>query len=88
MMVAPKLPPNHGTVAAVLDCATWLVDASMLHGAPLRLEAGAETARRWQRASPKIGPDLRGPKAERQEARSSRARSPRGSSQGACVLGR
>jgi N-hydroxyarylamine O-acetyltransferase len=37
MMVAPDLPPNHGTVAVDVDEGRFLVDASMLHGEPLPL---------------------------------------------------
>ena len=43
MLVAPDLPPNHGTVSVQLDGATWLVDASLLHGTPLRLDPARET---------------------------------------------
>ena len=43
MLVAPAQPPNHGTVSVSLDGATWLVDASILHGEPLRLERAGET---------------------------------------------
>jgi arylamine N-acetyltransferase len=43
MLVAPDLSPNHGTVSVRLDGATWLVDASLLHGAPLRLDPAHET---------------------------------------------
>ena len=44
MLVAPDLPPNHGTVSVSLEGATWLVDASMSHGEPLRLDPERETA--------------------------------------------
>lgn len=43
MLVAPDLPPNHGTTCVRLDGERWLVDASMLHGAPLRLDRARET---------------------------------------------
>jgi len=50
MLAVPDAPPNHGTV--LVDCAgrRYLVDASMLHGAPLALdapEAAAEPDRPW-----------------------------------------
>jgi N-hydroxyarylamine O-acetyltransferase len=38
MLVAPDLPPNHGSVAVRLEGRLHLVDASILHGEPLRLE--------------------------------------------------
>jgi N-hydroxyarylamine O-acetyltransferase len=38
MLVAPDLPPNHGTVAVALDRAQYLVDATMLFQAPLLLD--------------------------------------------------
>lgn len=37
MMVAPDLPPNHGTVSVRIEDRVWLVDASMLHSEPLPL---------------------------------------------------
>ena len=37
MLVAPDLPPNHGTVAVRADGRRWLLDASMLHVEPLLL---------------------------------------------------
>ncbi len=37
MLVAPNIPPNHGTLTVVLDEERYLLDASMLHGEPLRL---------------------------------------------------
>ena len=43
MLVAPELPPNHGTVVATFGEARYLVDCSILHGEPLRLEEDAET---------------------------------------------
>lgn len=38
MLVAPDLPPNHGTVLVDCDGARYVVDASILHGEPLRLD--------------------------------------------------
>ena len=43
MLVAPDLPPNHGSVRVTLGEARYLVDCSILHGEPLRLEEDAET---------------------------------------------
>ncbi len=43
MLVAPDLPPNHGTVLVTFGEARYLVDCSILHGEPLRLEEDAET---------------------------------------------
>jgi N-hydroxyarylamine O-acetyltransferase len=43
MLVAPDLPPNHGTVCVELAGETWLVDTAMLHGEPLRLVPGRES---------------------------------------------
>ncbi|HEY5753914.1 MAG TPA: arylamine N-acetyltransferase [Chthoniobacterales bacterium] len=43
MLVAPNLPPNHGTVLVTLDDARYLVDCSILHGEPLLLHESAET---------------------------------------------
>ncbi len=37
MMVAPDVPPNHGTVTVLLDGVRYVVDPSILHGEPLRL---------------------------------------------------
>jgi N-hydroxyarylamine O-acetyltransferase len=37
MMVAPDLPPNHGTVSVCIEDRVWLVDASMLHSDPLAM---------------------------------------------------
>lgn len=37
MMVAPDLPPNHGTVSVRIEDRVWMVDASMLHCDPLPL---------------------------------------------------
>lgn len=44
MLVAPNLPPNHGTVIVKLDNELFLVDSSILHGEPLRLNKDSETA--------------------------------------------
>ncbi|MEZ4334871.1 MAG: hypothetical protein R3F35_24195 [Myxococcota bacterium] len=44
MLVAPDLPPNHGTTSVELDGSTLLVDACIQHGEPLVLEPRAETA--------------------------------------------
>ena len=44
MMVAPDLPPNHGSVMVAHDEAHYVVDASILHSEPLRLDASAPTA--------------------------------------------
>lgn len=43
MLVVPDLPPNHGTVRVTFDQAHYLVDCSMLHGEPLRLDENSET---------------------------------------------
>jgi len=40
MLVAPDLPPNHGTVSVALDGERFLVDASMLFVTPLRVRDG------------------------------------------------
>lgn len=46
MLVAPDLPPNHGTTSAQVDGETLLVDACIQHGEPLvrdpRLETGIQ----------------------------------------------
>lgn len=44
MLVAPDIPPNHGTVVVDLGRRPWLVDASILHGEPLLLDTAAGTA--------------------------------------------
>ena len=44
MMVAPDLPPNHGTVVVTVDGRRYLVDASILFAAPLALESDRATA--------------------------------------------
>jgi arylamine N-acetyltransferase len=43
MVVAPDLPPNHGSVMVRCEAARYLVDASILHGEPLALEESAPT---------------------------------------------
>lgn len=43
MLVAPDLPPNHGTVRVALDGEWYLLDCSILHGEPLRLREGEPT---------------------------------------------
>jgi N-hydroxyarylamine O-acetyltransferase len=43
MLVAPNLPPNHGSVAVEIEGASYLVDASILYAEPLRLARNAET---------------------------------------------
>src|SRR3989442_2160809 len=44
MLVAPNVPPNHGTVVVDFGEALYLVDASMLHGEPLPVEKKRPTA--------------------------------------------
>lgn len=44
MLIAPGIPPNHGTVVVRADGRRWLVDASMLYGAPLELDEAGESA--------------------------------------------
>lgn len=43
MLVAPQLPPNHGTVVVSVDGGRYLVDASMLYAQPLVLDDAAST---------------------------------------------
>lgn len=43
MLVAPDLPPNHGTVRVALGDDLYLLDSSILHGRPLRLLDGKTT---------------------------------------------
>jgi N-hydroxyarylamine O-acetyltransferase len=38
ILVAPDVPPNHGSVLVACEGVRYLVDASLLHGAPLRLD--------------------------------------------------
>jgi N-hydroxyarylamine O-acetyltransferase len=44
MLVVPDLPPNHGTVRVTLGAENFLVDCSILHGEPLRLDTQVETS--------------------------------------------
>lgn len=44
MMVAPALPPNHGTVVVTIKGDQYLVDASILHVEPLLLHAERVTS--------------------------------------------
>ena len=44
MLVTANLPPNHGTVLVSCERDRYLVDASMLHGEPLRLDEHAATS--------------------------------------------
>ncbi len=43
MLIAPDLPPNHGSVLIALDGAEYVVDASILHGEPLPMRPGRES---------------------------------------------
>jgi N-hydroxyarylamine O-acetyltransferase len=43
MMVAPDIPPNHGTVVVEAPEGTFVVDASIMHVRPLAIRAGAST---------------------------------------------
>jgi N-hydroxyarylamine O-acetyltransferase len=43
MLVAPHIPPNHGTVLVTYDETHYIVDASMLHSEPLRLDTDTPT---------------------------------------------
>ena len=43
MLVAPNLPPNHGSVRVAFGEKHYLVDASIIHGEPLRLDRTSET---------------------------------------------
>ena len=43
MLVAPDLPPNHGTVRVAFGTEEFLVDCSILHGEPLPLGGNTET---------------------------------------------
>jgi len=43
MLAAPHLPPNHGTVIVELDGERYVVDASILHTEPLRLDDATTT---------------------------------------------
>jgi len=44
MLIAPHIPPNHGSVLVTHDETPYVVDASILHSDPLRLDASAPTA--------------------------------------------
>jgi N-hydroxyarylamine O-acetyltransferase len=43
MLASPNAPPNHGTVLVVYDETPYIVDASILHGEPLRLDEHTPT---------------------------------------------
>jgi arylamine N-acetyltransferase len=43
MLVAPAIPPNHGTVLVTCEGIRYVVDASILHSAPLPLHEHAPT---------------------------------------------
>jgi len=43
MMVAPNIPPNHGTVVVELPEGHFIVDASIMHVTPLAIREGAST---------------------------------------------
>lgn len=43
MVTSPDVPPNHGTVVVDLDGSRYIVDASILHSDPLRLDDAEET---------------------------------------------
>lgn len=40
MLIAPDLPPNHGTVMVDIGGIYYLVDTSMLHGSPMEMKTG------------------------------------------------
>lgn len=40
MLVAPDIPPNHGSVLVTTGGDRWIVDASILHGEPLAMRPG------------------------------------------------
>jgi N-hydroxyarylamine O-acetyltransferase len=44
MLVAPDLPPNHGTVVVNFGAEQYVVDCSILHGEPLALRKDSETS--------------------------------------------
>lgn len=44
MLAAPVLPPNHGTLKVRLDGQDYLLDSSILHAEPLRLDTELETS--------------------------------------------
>ena len=41
MLVAPDIPPNHGSVLVMYEGSRYVVDASILHSEPLRLDPDA-----------------------------------------------
>lgn len=43
----PDFPPNHGTVSVDFGDGAWVVDASILHDQPLRLEAATPEHPAW-----------------------------------------
>lgn len=43
MVVAPGIPPNHGSVVVTIEGERWVVDASILHGEPLQMRAAGES---------------------------------------------
>ena len=43
MLVAPHVPPNHGPVVVTCDETRYVVDASILHSAPVRLDTATPT---------------------------------------------
>src|ERR1043166_1095811 len=43
MLVAPHIPPNHGTVLVTSGAPRYVVDASILHSEPLPLDASTPT---------------------------------------------
>jgi N-hydroxyarylamine O-acetyltransferase len=44
MLVSPNAPPSHGTVLVDVDGSRYVVDASILHGAPLALSVDRSTS--------------------------------------------
>jgi len=44
MLAAPNLPPNHGAVLVKFKSEMFLVDSSILHGLPLRLNQDSDTS--------------------------------------------
>lgn len=57
MLVAPDLPPNHGTTSARVEGETVLVDACIQHGAPIVLDPHLETAVRHPAHGVRVRPD-------------------------------
>jgi N-hydroxyarylamine O-acetyltransferase len=43
MLLAPDIPPNHGTVLVSMDGKRYVVDASILHGEPLEIDETRRT---------------------------------------------